>query len=105
MISLYRDPQCKTVTLKITPKDIPGTSNTEDALDDYAKNHTVEKMQKKIKELEKLVQSQQRQLNLFADQDKSLYISSEQDETMSKPSKSNESPVITDGSRQKQAAV
>ena len=109
MISLYRDPQCKTVRLKIAPKDIPGTSNTNDAfkLEDYARNHTVEKMQKKIKELEKHVQSQQRQLELFADRNKSFYISSELNKTMSKTSKIklNESPVITNGSREKQAAV
>ena len=71
MIILYRDPDCKTVKVQINPKDIRGTSKTEDALDSYAKDHLIETMQKKIKELETCVQSQQRQLNMYANHSKS----------------------------------
>ena len=60
MINLYRDPQCKSVTVYIKPEDIPGTTTTD--LDSFANAQNVETLQKKIKELESRVQLQQRQI-------------------------------------------
>ena len=99
MIILYRDPDCKTVKVQIAPKDIPGTSKTEDALDSYAKDHLIETMQKKIKELETCVQSQQRQLNMYADHSRSGLTTPELDKIVSKPNElSAESPAVSNGS-------
>ena len=83
MISLYRDPESKSVTLRMKSKDIPGPSKTEDALDDCAKDHMIEKMQKKIRELESHLQSQMQRRQsttyLLSDQDtKSVSTTSEQ---------------------------
>ena len=99
MIILYRDPDCKTVKVQIAPKDIPGTSKTEDALDSYAKDHLIETMQKKIKELETCVQSQQRQLNMYGDHSRSGLTTPELDKIVSKPNElSDESPAVSNGS-------
>ena len=69
MIGLYRDPQCKSVTVAMEPKDIPGTTNPETTFDGFANSNVFEAMQKKITELETHFQVQQRQLDLYAQRD------------------------------------
>ena len=76
MVSLYRDPDCKTVVVKISPEEVPGTS-MDNLSENAVQSHNLETMQKKIKELESRVQSQQKQLDLYAERDGSLHISSE----------------------------
>ena len=65
MINLYRDPKCKSVTVKIKPKDVPGTTKT--AFDNFVGSQNVETMQKKIKELESRVELQQRQIKFYTE--------------------------------------
>ena len=85
MITLYRDPQCKTVALNIKPKDVPGTKS-EQSVNEFMDGHAMQVMQKKIKELESHVQSQQRQLDLYAERDGSLQITPEMDKSTAKSS-------------------
>ena len=85
MITLYRDPQCKTVALNIKPKDVHGTKS-EQSIEEFMDGHTMQVMQKKIKELESRVQSQQRKLDLYAERDGSPQITPELDKSAAKSS-------------------
>ena len=69
MINLYRDPQCKSVVIKMQPEDIDG-QNTEPTTDGFANGHDIKTMKKKIKELESFIQSQQSQLDLYTNGDR-----------------------------------
>ena len=71
MIGLYRDPQCKSVTVAMKPKDIPGTTNSDTTFDGFMNYNVFEAMQKKITELETHIQVQQRQLDMYAHRDAS----------------------------------
>ena len=83
MISLYRDPECKTVVIKLQPKDIDG-QKTDNTVDGLARSDDAVTMKKRIKELESHIQSQQRQLDSFTNRDGSLSISSEREKSLSK---------------------
>lgn len=83
MISLYRDPQCKSVVIKIQPKDVPGTT-ADEAFNELANGQTVKTLQKKIKELESRIQAQHRQLKIYADRDGPFRISPEPEITWAK---------------------
>lgn len=74
MVSLYRDPDCKTVVLQISHEEIPGSTSMNNLADT---SQTTEKMKNKIKELESRVQSQQQMLDLYAERDGSSHITSE----------------------------
>ena len=86
MISLYRDPQGKTVAIKIKPMDVPGTT-ADHSFDGAIDGQSMQDMQKKIKELESRVKSQQKQLDLYAERDGSLQISQEMDKSATMGSK------------------
>ena len=80
MVTLYRDPQCKTISLKIKPKDVPGAKCGQlKSFHGFVNGHTMQDMQKKIKELELLVQSQQKQLDSYAKHNGSLQVTQEMD--------------------------
>ena len=87
MITLYRDPQCKKVALSIKPKDIPGTKCEQlKSFHGFMDGHTMQAMQKKIKELELRVQSQQKQLDSYAKHNGSLQTTQKMDKSTSKTS-------------------
>ena len=87
MIILYRDPQCKSVVVKIEPEDVPGT--TETVFDSFVSSQAYDKMQKKIKDLESQVQLQERKLKLYSERDGSLNVSPEVEKSLSQGSKSD----------------
>ena len=65
MIILYRDPECKSVVVEIKPVDDIGASSKAIA----AGTTDVETLQKKIKDMESCILSQQKQLELYTHRD------------------------------------